>query len=127
MLIMQTGDLVDRFTILVLKVVHSGEYPTDALLAEIKEYCDVYSTLSCSEVDSVFFRLLWINSKIWELESAIRQGKEGQLTLEEIGKRALKIRDYNRLRVEAKNALSKYKEIKIDHASQSVIDWEKNS
>jgi hypothetical protein len=64
-----------------------------------------------------------INGKIWDLEADIRQGKEGILGLEEVGRRALAIRDFNGERIRLKNEITelvgeKYKEIKIDHASQ---------
>ena len=66
-------------------------------------------------------RLKEVNGSIWDLEFDIRSGKEGQLGLEEVGRRALLIRDRNKKRIEIKNELAVVlgnpKEIKIDHAS----------
>lgn len=62
------------------------------------------------------------NGKIWDLESDIRKGKEGELGIEEVGRRALKIREFNNKRVEAKNKiaemLDQYIEVKYNHASR---------
>ena len=67
-------------------------------------------------------RLSIINLKIWHLEHEIRQGGEGKFTLEEVGRRALLVRDLNKERVAYKTALNKieekyYNDIKIDHRS----------
>ena len=68
-------------------------------------------------------RLCIANIKISILESDIRQGKEKELGLEEVGRRALQIRDINRERVALKNALKDifkdgFKDIKIKHGSE---------
>ena len=72
-------------------------------------------------------KLMEANSKIWQLEASIRQeystddqAKE-VLSMAEIGRRALAIRDLNKLRNEAKKEIDMlYGEItdnKVDHAS----------
>lgn len=76
-------------------------------------------------------KLYKINGRTWDLEADIRQGKEGELGLEEVGRRALKIRDINRERIEMKNLITKesnlgFLEIKVNHASESA-DGEKKS
>ncbi|VVB82629.1 Uncharacterised protein [uncultured archaeon] len=67
-------------------------------------------------------RLYEINGKIWDLESDIRKGKENELGLEEVGKRAIAIRNLNGKRVGIKSEIVDkiglgYKDIKINHAS----------
>lgn len=67
-------------------------------------------------------RLCIANIKISILESDIRQGKEDQLGLEEVGRRALEIRDINKERVALKNTLKEifqdgFKDIKVKHRS----------
>ena len=69
-------------------------------------------------------KLFIVDMKIWSLEADIREGKEAKLSLEEVGKRALKIRDLNKHRIDLKNTINKrfdsdnfYEEIKIKHVS----------
>ena len=69
------------------------------------------------------FWLKEINSKIWDLEADLRNGKEEQLGFEEIGKRAIKIRDWNNKRVALKNKIAKesghgFIDRKINHLSE---------
>ena len=69
-------------------------------------------------------KLYEINGRIWDLEADIRQGKEDKLGLEEVGRRALKIRGINRERIEVKNLITKesgsgFFEIKVNHASDT--------
>ena len=68
-------------------------------------------------------RLAHTNHNIWVLENAIRKGGEGQFSLEEIGKRAIEIRNLNRKRIQYKNAITKmdnlgFQEVKSQHLSQ---------
>ncbi len=68
-------------------------------------------------------RLIVINGKIWDLESDIRRGKEDELGLEEVGRRALAIRDFNAQRISIKNEITQFynegfEERKYNHASQ---------
>lgn len=67
-------------------------------------------------------KLYEINGRIWDLEADIRQGKEDKLGLEEVGRRALKIRGINRERIEVKNLITKesgsgFFEVKVNHES----------
>jgi hypothetical protein len=59
---------------------------------------------------------------IWSLESDLRKGKEGKMTLREVGKRAIAIRNLNNKRVAEQNRLVEifggFKNIKKDHASE---------
>jgi len=64
-----------------------------------------------------------INGYIWDLEADIRKGKEGELGLEEVGRRALMIRDLNNIRVWTKNLVIRisglgFADVKKDHASE---------
>jgi hypothetical protein len=67
-------------------------------------------------------RLCIANIKISILEADIRKGKEAELGLEEVGRRALEIRDINRERVALKNELKRifgdgFKDYKVNHGS----------
>jgi len=68
-------------------------------------------------------RLCIANIKISILEADIRQGKENELGLEEVGRRALQIRNINRERVALKNNLKEifqdgFQDIKVKHGSE---------
>ena len=55
--------------------------------------------------------------------SELKSGREAELDLAEIGRRAIEIRNWNRRRIEIKNSVANYfnspvREIKADHLSQ---------
>lgn len=126
------GDMIDRFTILNLKLIHSKtkkdrkkyEEEINGYAAAIKAFVqsrrhtdDAMRIINKTKKD-----LFAVNELIWKLESDIRLGKEKKLGLKEVGKRALKIRNFNKIRIRIKNRLnliyrSGYAEKKIDHAS----------
>jgi hypothetical protein len=66
-----------------------------------------------------------IHRTIWALESDLKSGFEDRLSLEEIGRRAILIRDHNKKRIELKNIVAEkvkchVREIKKDHLSDST-------
>ena len=78
--------------------------------------------LNGDEIYAYVDQLYEVNRRIWDLESDIRKGKEGELGLEEVGRRAIMIRDFNKERINIKNTINTiYKtgfiEKKINHAS----------
>jgi hypothetical protein len=82
-----------------------------ALRIDLTEIVNEYEDLKC------------IHNEIWELESELKTGREAELSLEEIGRRAIAIRDHNNKRVKLKNAMAEklscpVREIKQDHLSQ---------
>ncbi len=117
------SELIDRFSILRIKYEHSHphSHPSDA--DELTVYGEALYSSNCDEelYYQWLIRLEEVNSAIWDLESDIRLGKEGILGLEEVGRRALAIRDLNRQRIAIKNEIATYcqtyLETKVDHAS----------
>ena len=115
-------ELIDRLSIEKLKEDripgYKSEFKTDALIYLTEEMSEVDST----HLMSYFKDLYEWNGKIWDLESAIRQGKEGELGLEEVGRRAIAIRELNNKRIEVKNRITEkfggYTEVKHNHASE---------
>ena len=99
---MTQGEFLDRLSILILRAVK------DKAPAELINYLKEFKVNDSDRL----MQLLEINNQIWQLESDIRRGKEGELGLQEVGRRALKIRDLNKLRVQLKG------ETKVDHASK---------
>lgn len=113
------GDIIDRWTIAYLKR-YRANIDTVQEQYDYLDYCQNYDQ---AVVADYFKKMLKVNGQIWTLESDIRLGKEGELGLEEVGKRALQIRDFNKQRVQFKNELNEkfnegYQEIKINHSSQ---------
>ena len=113
------GDVVDRMTILTRKIFYGEE---DA----ISEHRYLEKGLEAWGVDGKLIthviRLAQMNFEIWNLENEIRKHGTDRFTLEEIGKRAIKIRDFNRKRVKYKNTITEleggFKECKVNHRSQ---------
>jgi len=111
-------ELVDRYSIACLKF--------DKTLAN-KEELDFYvqqlSLFDITMISQQLTELYNIHSCIWDLESALKLGKEASLPLEEIGRRAIMIRDYNNKRISLKNSMAeklgcKVREVKKNHASE---------
>jgi hypothetical protein len=109
------AEMADRYSICRLKFQRIGDEvkpEMDALEEELKRY---------PNVELYVAKLTAVNAKIWDLEADIRAGKEGTLGLEEVGRRALKIRDLNKIRVSIKNEMVEafkdgFREIKINSA-----------
>ena len=120
---MPLPEILDRLSILKLKIERIGE---PHLQKELEEY---EKTLVEFKIKGMFIDENWINdlynlnSQIWDLESDIRKGKEGELGLEEVGRRAILIRNINNKRVAVKNKIVEktglgFKDVKMNHASE---------
>lgn len=114
---MSLGEIADRFSIVKLKMERSN-VDCQKEYEELKKELDLVE-----EIYEYVERLYEVNGKIWSLESDIRKGKEGELGFEEVGRRAIQIRDHNGNRVQIKNEINSrygtgYIEKKVDHASQ---------
>ena len=123
--LMPICELCDRLTIARLKLERLPEQEIDK--TGLQKQVDYYQAgvdpalprLSCLIED-----LYLINGQIWDTEAAIRQGRDGSLGLEEIGRRALKIRNLNRMRVAIKNSIAdltaqpEFRDCKMNHVSE---------
>jgi hypothetical protein len=116
------GDLVDRVTILSRKIFfgEEGAYKEHTYLTEAIESLNIKLT---GALLAAIIRLNQMNIEIWNLENQLRSGGEDKFSLDEIGRRAILIRDYNKKRVEYKNELNRltglgFREFKIKHRSQ---------
>lgn len=74
-------------------------------------------------VSNLYDDLKEIHQEIWALEAELKSGKEEELPLEEIGRRAIAIRNKNNKRIRIKNAMAdllgdSIQEIKKDHLSE---------
>jgi hypothetical protein len=114
------GDIVDKLSILTRKIYFGEEaaFQEHEYLREGLNALGYDGDLLCASI-----RLAQMNFEIWNLENSLRKGGENQFSLEEIGKRAIEIRNLNRKRIEYKNAISKldgvgFAEVKTNHLSQ---------
>lgn len=93
-------------------------------LEEVEWYKKQISSHDLNAVYAHYENLKEIHNTIWDLEGYLKTGKENLLSLEEIGRRAIEIRDWNNKRVALKNkiadilATDKVRETKTDHLSE---------
>jgi len=115
-------ELIDRLCIARIKY----EKTNGANQIELDWYEERFAQLPQSkELDLNITALTAIHETIWELEWQLKSGVEQQLPLDEIGRRAIRIRDYNNKRISFKNSIAELldhpvKEIKHDHLSQET-------
>lgn len=117
MIKMPVSEVADRYSICLLKDERTDEDMSEELKFYEKELNNYQN------ITYYIDRLYAVNSEIWDLESDIRKGCEKELGLEEIGKRAIQIRNKNKVRVSIKNEIVEaygegFKDIKINHGSE---------
>jgi hypothetical protein len=110
-------ELIDRFAIAKLKW-----QKTQSNKEELEFYTTEMLSIDTTAIMDLIDELVQIHTQIWNLEWQLKQGVEEQLSLSEIGRRAIKIRDYNNKRIVIKNKCanalgSSVVEIKTDHLS----------
>lgn len=116
------AELLDRLVIVRLKVERVKSSEKEKEYEFYKEELKNYKKKGFKIKDEWLEKLYEVNGKIWDLEADIRKGKEGELGLEEVGRRAIDIRNLNKVRISIKNEIveetgSGFKDIKINHAS----------
>ena len=120
---MPLAEVLDRLSILKLKIERINEWhlkkEQDAFNLAIQEFKNKGIKIKEEWLEELYK----VNSKIWELEADIRKGRENLLGLEEVGRRAIEIRNLNRERVAMKNKIIEetgigFKDVKVNHASE---------
>jgi hypothetical protein len=111
-----TIELYDRLAIAEVK--WEKTLANKAELAWYQDHCSV-----SADVRELYEDLKDIHRRIWALESELKTGREQELALEEIGRRAIAIRDLNNQRINLKNTIAErlgdpVREIKMDHLSE---------
>jgi hypothetical protein len=118
MILFPVIELIDRLAIADVKFKRTG-----ANQEELTWYMNQATKLDLVAIEDLYINLLAIHNQIWDLEAELKTGRETGLPLEEIGRRAIAIRDHNNKRISIKNAIAErlgcgVREIKQDHLSQ---------
>lgn len=122
--IVNVGEVIDKLSILSRKIYFGEENA-------ISEHRHLEKQLDAMGIDGKLvtntIRITQQNVEIWNLEHEMRKVAEGpgQFTYEEVGKRAVKIRDLNRKRIEYKNIINdllgnQFRETKVNHLSGGI-------
>lgn len=116
------AEVCDRISIERLKEERIPNYVSQFKTDAMNYLCSELPVPHMINVSQWLDELYKWNGKIWDLESDIRKGKEGELGLKEVGRRAIAIRELNNKRIEAKNKiaemLDQYIEVKYKHVSE---------
>jgi|SRR3989338_9820934 len=120
---MPLPELLDRLVIVRLKAERIKDREKERELAFYIKELEYYKKKGFVIKDEWIERLYDVNGKIWDLEADIRKGKEGALGLDEVGRRAILIRNLNKIRISIKNEITEatgsgFKDVKINHASE---------
>lgn len=112
-------ELMDRLAIAEIKF----ERTKGANQVELTWYQDQAKSYDLSSIATEFDQLKTIHNDIWNLEADLKSGMEDKHPLEEIGRRAIAIRNMNNKRVALRNTMAEklndsVREIKFDHASE---------
>ena len=116
-------EVADRYTIAILKIERLDHSEID--VEDMQRQVDYYKQgldLEYQQLAKLVNDLYDINGKMWDAEHAIRKGQDENLGLEEIGKRAIRIRDLNRIRMKVKNDIIEFtgdgfKDCKMNYAN----------
>ena len=106
------SEIVDRWTILKLKTERLPSEGTlieifDVFTSELEKQLDKLDENIRQKISGLIEELYIHNKSIWDLEADLRAGRmDEKKDLEEIGRRAIKIRDNNKLRLQAKNKIT---------------------
>jgi hypothetical protein len=111
-------ELVDRLVIAEIKFEK-----TQANTKELEWYQIQAKNHNLEIVQAELVELKQIHLQIWELEKELKSGTEQNIPLEEIGRRAINIRNHNHQRIRLKNRMAEIlqcqvREIKKDHVSE---------
>ncbi len=116
-------EVADRYTIAILKIerLDSTEIDVDDMQRQINYYKEGLD-LDNKDLSDLVNNLYIINGQMWDAEHAIRKGQDDNLGLDEIGRRAIHIRDLNRERMKIKNDIIEltgdgFKDCKMNYAN----------
>src|SRR3989344_706650 len=133
-------ELLDKRSIVLLKIERiKDDDLKERLWKEFSDYTVAIweyikeGVCTIQQVEEWHRELYESNGATWDLESGIRKGQIGDMSLEDVGRTAMKIRESNGIRVAIKSKIVEivgigYKDIKINHASiESYKEYEKKN
>ena len=97
-------EIVDRYAIAVVK----HEKTNGANREELDFYLEQMKSANINPLNAMVVELIEHHSYVWSLEDDFKKGRIDNLPMDEIGRRALHIRDIGYKRLELKNALAEY-------------------
>jgi len=115
------GEFIDRLCIVSKKAL--CKLPgAQKELDRMMEWCS--QTGIDGEFILAIIRIAQANLSIWDLEHSVRNAAEGSISLAEVGRRSIMIRNTNKVRIEAKNMLDSgiHVEEKMKHLSEDTYD-----
>ena len=112
-------EIVDRYTIAIVK----HKKTNGANQEELDFYIEQMQEVNLDLQHQLILELINHHSYVWSLEDDFKKNRIDEMPLEEIGRRALHIRDIGHIRVDLKNTLAKLlndpvREIKRDHITE---------
>ena len=102
------SDLLDKMSIIKLKIERIGETHLQKEYDIYANELEIMNPKFKIKLHNSFLELYEINAKIWDLEHEIRLGLNCELSLEEVGRRTLLIRELNKKRVRIKDIIVEY-------------------
>jgi len=100
-----SGEFIDRFTILILKNFHSKDEKYKQKLDDFVMILDK-NGLNGKLIKEIC-ELQMLNTDIWITEDDIREKKEAEVSMVQVAKQALRVRDRNSMRLLRFNEISK--------------------
>ena len=118
-------ELIDRLCIARVKYQRTTGGNQDELDWYEDRYQELVRGLTAEQINQLnkdIDEITKIHNQIWNLEWQLKSGVEHLLPLDEIGRRAIAIRDWNNRRISYKNSIAalfglKLREIKTNHLS----------
>ena len=118
-------ELIDRLCIARIKHERTSGANQDELdwyEDKYRQLIEIMDTRQRATLDHNIAEITVIHNQIWDLEWQLKSGVEHLLPMDEIGRRAIAIRDWNNRRITYKNSIAelfglKMREIKTDHLS----------
>lgn len=114
---MPLSEMLDRLSIALLKQLRTEYDMTTEIVTYLK------AVKQHGDYAEIFVDLLYVNTQMWNSEAGLRSIDAEEIGLEEMGRRSLLVRDWNKKRVAIKNEIVErsgegFKDIKVNHASE---------